>query len=232
MTTTVFVLLFTAIHENTKPKAKSECATADRYSTTLQYTKPSTSGTHAESHQPQSVDDRLDGYPLGVDSYKEENIVATKFYRDLRYMTLDHDADYLWEEHLHMITGNIKLPPAEENGNASLKAIAMFHQMHCLAAMRSVIQRAREGEDVGKDWTDDLHWPHCFDYLRMSILCFADSTLESLTVEPGPIDDGKVIRVIDGGADERYCRNANPLYVLERRYGPNSQYGFSANHGS
>lgn len=39
--------------------------------------------------------------------------------------------------------------------------------MHCLAAMRSVLQKAREGEAIGKDETDDFHWPHCFDYLRM-----------------------------------------------------------------
>lgn len=39
--------------------------------------------------------------------------------------------------------------------------------MHCLAAMRDVLQKAREGEKIGKDETDDFHWPHCFDYLRM-----------------------------------------------------------------
>jgi hypothetical protein len=43
--------------------------------------------------------------------------------------------------------------------------------MHCLAAMRSVLQKAREGEEIGKDWSDDFHWPHCFDYLRM--VCIA-----------------------------------------------------------
>ena len=65
-----------------------------------------------------------------------------------------------------------------------------------------------------------------------SILCFADSTLESMTLEPGPVDNGKVVKVIDGGSDTRYCRNSDPLYVLERKYGPNSQYGYPANHGS
>lgn len=38
--------------------------------------------------------------------------------------------------------------------------------MHCLAKMRMALQQAREGEEIGIDWTADAHWPHCFDYLR------------------------------------------------------------------
>jgi hypothetical protein len=38
--------------------------------------------------------------------------------------------------------------------------------MHCLAKMRMALQEAREGKEIGKDWTDDAHWPHCLDYLR------------------------------------------------------------------
>lgn len=38
--------------------------------------------------------------------------------------------------------------------------------MHCLAKMRMTLQQAREGIAIGVDWTDDAHWPHCFDYLR------------------------------------------------------------------
>jgi hypothetical protein len=68
---------------------------------------------------------------------------------------------------------------------------------------------------------------HCFDYLRASIMCYADPTLESVSLQPGPANDGKVVKVIDGGAEVRYCRDTRPLYELERRYGPNSQYGFS-----
>ena len=84
---------------------------------------------------------------------------------------------------------------------------------------------------------------HCFDYLRdkspiaiaaflylrftQSIMCYADPTLESVSLQPGPLDNGKFVKVIDGGAETRYCRDTKPLYELERRYGPNSQYGFA-----
>lgn len=68
---------------------------------------------------------------------------------------------------------------------------------------------------------------HCFDYLRESIMCYADPTLESVSLQPGPLDNGKFVKVIDGGSEVRYCRDIAPLYELERRYGPNSEYGFA-----
>ncbi|KAF2734830.1 hypothetical protein EJ04DRAFT_436364 [Polyplosphaeria fusca] len=157
-----------------------------------------------------------------------KNVVERVFYRDLRYMTLDHDMDYLWQEHLFMATGNIRIPPQDGEGNASLKSIAMFHQMHCLAKLRLVLQEAREGIKPGLDWKNDAHWPHCFDMLRMSILCYADPTLESVSLQPGP-REGTFVKVIDGAAEKRYCRDSSPLYELERRYGPNSEYRHNTN---
>ncbi|KUJ12587.1 uncharacterized protein LY89DRAFT_757131 [Mollisia scopiformis] len=164
-----------------------------------------------------------------VESWKKENLVETHYYRDLRYMTLNHDSDWLWKEHLDMLSGNIILPAAEDGStNATLKSISMFHQMHCLAKMRMTLQRAREGEDIGEDWKDDAHWPHCFDYLRSSIMCYADGTLESVSRQPGPVDDGTFVEVIDGGEELRYCRDTKPIYELVRHYGPSSRYGYAS----
>ncbi|KAF2464343.1 uncharacterized protein BDR25DRAFT_346819 [Lindgomyces ingoldianus] len=206
MTAITLAMVVTAIHNSIRPI----CTATE---------KPAQS-----SH----TTDPLESYPLPADTWKKENLVETRFYRDLRYMTLDHDSDYLWQEHLFMASGNIRLPPPDGKGNASLKGIAMFHQMHCLAKMRMTLQLAREGVDIGVDWRDDAHWPHCFDYLRESILCYADPTLESVSLQPGPVDDGTFVKVIDGGAEMRYCRDSRPLYELERQYGPNSKYGFEA----
>lgn len=55
-------------------------------------------------------------------------------------------------------------------------ALAMYHQMHCLQEMRFEIQRGRAGkasmdEPVG-------HLDHCFDYMRQSVLCCSDTSLE------------------------------------------------------
>lgn len=38
-------------------------------------------------------------------------------------MTLDKSMDYLWQDHIHMVTGNIRLPDGK--GNTTLKSISM-----------------------------------------------------------------------------------------------------------
>lgn len=37
--------------------------------------------------------------------------------------------------------------------------------MHCLTMFRKALQDARDGKNIGTDWHDDDHWPHCMDYL-------------------------------------------------------------------
>lgn len=41
-----------------------------------------------------------------------------------------------------------------------------FHQLHCLASIRMALQESKENKDIGMDWRDNAHWPHCLDYLR------------------------------------------------------------------
>lgn len=76
----------------------------------------------ADTHKTRKIAD----YPHPVETWKQENLVETKFYRDLRYMTLDHDADYLWKEHELMSTGNIRIPDGEGSKNTSLMSISMW----------------------------------------------------------------------------------------------------------
>ncbi|KAF2493674.1 hypothetical protein BU16DRAFT_465495 [Lophium mytilinum] len=189
-------------------------------------TTPSQSSiASASTPVPQEFGNALAKYPHEVDRWNRDKLIETKYYRDTRYMSIDHEYDYLWQEHQFMSTGNVRIP-GENGKNASLMSISMFHQMHCLATMRVALQHAREGLiDIGVDWRDDAHWPHCFDYLRSTIMCYADGTLEQVTQQPGPNDDGKVVKVIDGGVETRHCRDTRPLYQLERQYGPHSQYG-------
>jgi hypothetical protein len=67
----------------------------------------------------------LENYPSSTQAWKEENLIETKFYRDLRYMSLAHEMDYLWKEHTLMATGNIKIPAKDGTGNSSLMSISM-----------------------------------------------------------------------------------------------------------
>ena len=52
------------------------------------------------------------------------------------------------------------------DGKETVGMISMFHQLHCLSGLRVALQASSEGKFVGIDQNDDLHWPHCMDYLR------------------------------------------------------------------
>ncbi|KAF5364810.1 hypothetical protein D9758_009350 [Tetrapyrgos nigripes] len=47
--------------------------------------------------------------------------------------------------------------------------VSMWHQVHCLSHIRSLISKGDDGSE---------HTEHCFHYLRQGILCNADPTLE------------------------------------------------------
>lgn len=132
---------------------------------------------------------------------------------NFRYMSLSPTYDSYWNGELSpynaMITLATRPDGSEEHG-----AIAMFHQLHCLSSLRMALQKASNGENIGVDWTDDLHWPHCLHHLREMILCFADDT-----VERGIVINGTRTNAISGARDVRMCRDPRPLYAKRKAQG-------------
>ncbi|KAM0124924.1 hypothetical protein ACHAO1_010843 [Botrytis cinerea] len=73
-------------------------------------------------------------------------------------------------------------------------------------------KRAGGGHGHGHDFGhmehgDPLHWLHCFDYLRQTVLCTADGTLEP------PKADSKGKENVDGMM-ERQCKDPEELWKL------------------
>ncbi|RDW58245.1 hypothetical protein BP6252_13656 [Coleophoma cylindrospora] len=132
--------------------------------------------------------------------------VQTRYGSNFAYMTLDHNFDDLWDEELHPQNGIIRLQ------DGSLSAISMFHQIHCLTSFRKALQNAREGNEIGIDFRDDEHWPHCLWYLKQAILCFADDTLE----RPMKVNGSNIIT---GQDDLHQCRDSGKLYALREERG-------------
>ncbi|ESZ91948.1 hypothetical protein SBOR_7657 [Sclerotinia borealis F-4128] len=114
--------------------------------------------------------------------------------------------------------------------------ITMFHSLHCLGIMRGGVQELfremgelrgeveGEGMDMGKrgkekekrgaghdfghmEHGDPLHWLHCFDYLRQTILCTADGTLEPPKINLRGKEN------VDGMM-ERQCKDPEELWRL------------------
>ncbi|KAL5513638.1 hypothetical protein ACEPAH_4037 [Sanghuangporus vaninii] len=108
---------------------------------------------------------------------------------------------------------------------ARLLCIAMFHQLHCIEKMRIYLD---DPYGAGQ-WVSWPHQHHCMNYLRQSILCRADRTLE-------PLDSGlrnelssQLVERLDGLRDftsdfvqrmetktgkaiERQCGDAHALF--------------------
>ncbi|KAH8812248.1 hypothetical protein F5884DRAFT_305883 [Xylogone sp. PMI_703] len=132
---------------------------------------------------------------------------------DESYTSLDHQYDNLWDLGITGLV--IRLPDENFGGEPKPATISMFHQLHCLASLRQAIQQAREGKDPGVDWHDNDHWPHCMDYLRNTILCWADSILERQFVLP----NGTALPFIDGSRDMRQCGDKDGLVQMMRNHG-------------
>jgi len=61
--------------------------------------------------------------------------------------------------------------------------VSVFHQLHCLSYLVQTYQTAFDGTNLTKEVAH--HAAHCFDYIRQSIMCAADTSLEGKT-DAGP----------------------------------------------
>lgn len=109
------------------------------------------------------------------------------------------------------------LPPGRETPDGETYDISLFHQLHCLAGIRTFMSATKQA--IGRNDTvrvneivlDPLqdHMAHCFDYLRQSLMCYGDMTLEWPRTEP----DGTRVAV-DGWGIEHQCKSWVSQYVL------------------
>ncbi|KAL4935902.1 hypothetical protein BDV06DRAFT_233879 [Aspergillus oleicola] len=68
----------------------------------------------------------------------------------------------------------------------NMSVVAVFHQLHCLYLIRrayySELRSRSDSDAMMEDFDTGIHRRphvgHCFDYLRQSLLCHADSSLE------------------------------------------------------
>ncbi|KAI0102731.1 hypothetical protein GGR51DRAFT_277981 [Nemania sp. FL0031] len=56
----------------------------------------------------------------------------------------------------------------------AIYVVAMYHQLHCLAVIRTSLYQFHNGREQTDPWT---HIPHCLDALRQALQCLADPTL-------------------------------------------------------
>ncbi|CAJ2508451.1 Uu.00g134770.m01.CDS01 [Anthostomella pinea] len=144
---------------------------------------------------------------------------------NLSYRHFDAEADALWGE-LVPSNGGAVLGTNITNGFHVWAVPAMFHQLKCLRDIRTeFIAIGRSGREARRfmsergQGSDYEKVAYCFDYIRQSILCHADTTLHpvaQLTPET---------KIIDGNALWHQCRDSSVLYDWAYKSGvPHKDY--------
>ncbi|KAF7875143.1 hypothetical protein EAF04_002315 [Stromatinia cepivora] len=120
--------------------------------------------------------------------------------------------DVNWDEYLLTPNGGFIMVD-EGDGVTKGYGVTMFHQLHCLGMIRTMLFGGAMNHDhevQGAEWSKNpLHFLHCLDYIAQGIICTADDTLE--VPKPTTNAMGKVVDGIDGMGHEHQCRNASAL---------------------
>ena len=89
--------------------------------------------------------------------------------------------------------------------------IAAFHQLHCLYLIYEDFYGALDGTLA----EPGMHFSHCLDYLRESVMCAADTTLEPFK---GKFDAGGGGKGVDGTGSVHQCRDFIQVYEWAERF--------------
>ncbi|KAI6080975.1 hypothetical protein F4821DRAFT_250328 [Hypoxylon rubiginosum] len=89
------------------------------------------------------------------------------------------------------------------------RCLAVYHQLHCLDAIRTGYWAANTGISPGHHGRP-AHVRHCIDYIRQSLMCHADANLE-------PIDPA--LGGVTGFGSEKMCRDYSGLTAWADRWG-------------
>ena len=130
----------------------------------------------------------LDKALLTEDALDSPKTQSVEFYEHYEYQNLSHASDHLWDELLTPNGGF--LAGLDDAGQPHRYGISMFHQLHCVAMLRMLVQNLIFGDEASitahgmpgnhinkknvprSDYGaahndfDSEHWLHCFDYLR------------------------------------------------------------------
>ncbi|KAF3018842.1 hypothetical protein E8E14_006235 [Neopestalotiopsis sp. 37M] len=120
------------------------------------------------------------------------------------------------------------LPPPIRSRGKNLYNVAVYHQLHCLHMLAEEFSNllGNNKHVAHEDMSDELmmwHIRHCFEYLKNSLTCCADTALEgqkSDTDEPAT----------DGFGAYHVCRDFDSVYDWAREHRISDQGGYP--HGT
>ncbi|GAW16608.1 hypothetical protein ANO14919_060410 [Xylariales sp. No.14919] len=93
------------------------------------------------------------------------------------------------------IDNNLQLTQGYAPDGKAIYVVAMYHQLHCLAVIRTSLYQFHNRREQTDPWS---HIPHCLDALRQALQCLADPTLGG----HGALHECRDFEALKGWTDE------------------------------
>ncbi|KAI1752761.1 hypothetical protein F4782DRAFT_546395 [Xylaria castorea] len=93
------------------------------------------------------------------------------------------------------IDNSLQLTQGYAPDGKAIYVVGMYHQLHCLAVIRTSLYQFHNGREQTDPWT---HIPHCLDALRQALQCLADPTLGG----HGALHECRDFEALKGWTDE------------------------------
>lgn len=100
-------------------------------------------------------------------------------------------------------------PPADDGYRFG---VAVTHQLHCLWSLQRYFYEVQGGKRPGTHHTTLFHVNHCTDYLRWTILCHADTTIEGWDEEQLRVPNNPKNSGPSGLHNVHQCRDYSQLF--------------------
>ncbi|KAL3421015.1 hypothetical protein PVAG01_07460 [Phlyctema vagabunda] len=110
-------------------------------------------------------------------------------------------------------------PAPKSDETVETYGVALFHQLHCLGSIRAALAAINSTSMAAnpeyRNSVDVGHLGHCFDYIRQSLMCSGDMSLESY---PHLNKENNV--AIDGWGAAHTCRDWDTMYnfMVEKKF--------------
>ncbi|KAF2799681.1 hypothetical protein K505DRAFT_294208 [Melanomma pulvis-pyrius CBS 109.77] len=159
------------------------------------------------------------GRPLTVDKYgllgPSGALLKTFHYNRTFSLPPNPTTNDAWDSLFPQGSGFIQHPALAPNQSG----IAVFHQLHCLNGLRkqyyAALDQNRNNDTMeiearsGDGHVNPAHARHCFDLIRQSLMCAADTNIEPVNADLGGIT---------GWGGERKCRDFQSVFEWAGRW--------------
>ncbi|RAH86269.1 hypothetical protein BO86DRAFT_395707 [Aspergillus japonicus CBS 114.51] len=169
-------------------------------------------GSHLDHHRPCQPSPGYSNPSIPLRTHKEVFTYNRTFGADPRE---DANTQAAWDSIVPLGQGTVRYPTPDTD--QIYYTVSVVHQLHCLWSIHqsyygvmSVNHSAQHAVHKEEEEHIPRHMRHCFDYLRQSLMCAADATLE-------PVD--AALGGVTGWGAERVCRDYAALaaWAEERR---------------